>query len=113
ALQAAAALSTSVAGEQGGTRPALADQGAMLATLNVLLEAERAGARVTLESIGQAQEPALKRLLTDIHHDEVKWCGVLIDAIRSVGGTPSSHTGAFYEKAMAVDDLVARLALLN
>ncbi len=90
-----------------------ADQGRVLAALNELLEAERAGARVTLESIRQTDDPGFKRLLTDIHHDEVTWCGVLIDAIRSAGATPSTRTGAFYDKAMAVADPAARLALLN
>ncbi len=76
----------------------------VLAALNELLEAERAG---------QTDAPELKRLLTHIHHDEVKWCGVLIGAIRSSGATPSTRTGAFYDKAMAVADPLARLALLN
>lgn len=90
-----------------------ADPGVALAALNELLEAERAGARITLESIGQTDAPDLQRLLTHIHHDEVKWCGVLIDAIRSAGAMPSTRTGAFYDKAMAVADPLARLALLN
>jgi nitronate monooxygenase len=94
-------------------REAHADRGERLASLNELLEAERAGARVTLESVGQTDDPDLQRLLTHIHHDEVKWCGVLIHAIRSAGATPSTRTGAFYDKAMAVADPAARLALLN
>ncbi len=101
------------ADELDGAYAAHADQGQTLAALGELLEAERAGARVTLESIGQTDDPAIKRLLTQIHHDEVRWCGVLIDAIRSAGATPSTRTGAFHDKAMAVPDMVARMALLN
>jgi nitronate monooxygenase len=89
------------------------DRDALLAALNELLEAERAGARITLRSAAETDDPALQRLVTDIHRDEVRWCGVLIDAIQSLPATPSTRTGAFYERAMAVPDLDARLALLN
>lgn len=92
---------------------AATEREALLAALNELLEAERAGARVTLRSAAQATDPALKRLVTAIHRDEVRWCGVLIDAIRSLSATPSTRTGAFYEKAMAVQEMGARMALLN
>jgi len=89
------------------------DRDELLAALNELLEAERAGARITLRSAAETDDPALQRLVTDIHRDEVRWCGVLIDAIQSLPATPSTRTGAFYERAMAVPDLDARLALLN
>ena len=93
--------------------PAAPSPAGLLASLDELLEAERAGARVTLESIDQTRDPGLRALLTRIHHDEVRWCGMLIDAIRRQGAVPSSRTGAFYEKAMAVTDPTERLALLN
>ncbi|WP_286186463.1 DUF6306 domain-containing protein [Acidovorax cavernicola] len=89
------------------------DREALLAALNELLEAERAGARITLRSAAETDDLALQRLVTDIHRDEVRWCGVLIDAIQSLPATPSTRTGAFYERAMAVPELGARLALLN
>ncbi|PLC05483.1 2-nitropropane dioxygenase [Variovorax sp. RO1] len=85
----------------------------LLAALNELLEAERAGACITLRSAAETDDPALQRLVTDIHRDEVRWCGVLIDAIQSLAATPSTRTGAFYERAMAVPELAARMALLN
>lgn len=85
----------------------------LLAALNELLEAERAGARVTLRSASETADPALQRLVTAIHRDEVRWCGVLIDAIQNLSATPSTRTGAFYEKAMAIADLPQRLAFLN
>lgn len=89
------------------------DHEELLAALNELLEAERAGARITLRSAAETDDPALQRLVTDIHRDEVRWCGVLIDAIQSLPATPSTRTGAFYERAMAVPELGARMALLN
>jgi nitronate monooxygenase len=84
----------------------------MLAALNELLEAERAGARVTLVTAKEAAE-GLKPLVMAIHRDEARWCGALIRAIQEVGGKPSQKTGAFYDKAMAIADLSQRLTFLN
>jgi hypothetical protein len=81
--------------------------------LNVLLEAERAGARVMLMTTVESAEPELRALAAAIHHDEARWCGVLFGAVRRAGGVPSLRTGAFYEKAMAIVDLRMRLAFLN
>lgn len=85
----------------------------LLPLLDTLLEAERAGARVTLESIDETTDAGLKALLTRIHQDEVTWCGMLMEAIRERGAVPSSRTGDFYGKAMAITDPMARLAFLN
>lgn len=87
----------------------------LAARLNELLEAERAGARITLESARalQPDQEALRPLIEAIHDDEVKWCGMLLRALRSLGAQPSSRTGDFYQRAMAVQDLGERLAFLN
>jgi nitronate monooxygenase len=86
----------------------------LLAALNELLEAERAGARVALRTAAQlASDADLKPLVTAIHRDEARWCGVLTRTIRRLQGTPSPHTGVFYDKAMAITEIPARLALLN
>ncbi|HLG88590.1 MAG TPA: DUF6306 domain-containing protein [Alphaproteobacteria bacterium] len=84
----------------------------LLAALNELLEAERAGARVTLHMTSEAPDDA-KELVMSIHRDEARWCGMLADAIRHLQGTPSRKTGAFYDKAMAISDFETRLAFLN
>lgn len=81
--------------------------------LNMLLEAERAGARVTLSTTIEASDPELKALAKSIHHDEARWCGVLFGAVRRLGGMPSLRTGAFYDKAMAIADLRSRLDFIN
>lgn len=91
----------------------LAGDEEIVASLNELLEAERAGARVTLRSAAQTQDPELKRLVSAIHRDEVRWCGVLIAAIQSLRATPTTRTGAFHDKAMAIDDLRERMLFLN
>ncbi|SAK87183.1 2-nitropropane dioxygenase [Caballeronia arationis] len=86
---------------------------ALLATLNELLEAERAGARVASQMVVEIAEPSLKQMMIAVRQDEARWCGVLTKAIQSLDGSPSRRTGAFYEKAMAVADLWQRMAFLN
>ncbi len=84
----------------------------LLAALDELLEAERAGARVALHTAKDA--PAeLTPLVRAIQHDEARWCALLTQSIQRLGGTPSRRTGDFYAKAMAIEDLPARLAFLN
>lgn len=85
----------------------------LIAALNELLEAERAGARVALETLSQAAEDALAPLIMDIQRDEVRWCKMLMSVIRSVGATPSSATGNFYQKAIIIEDLKDRLLFVN
>ncbi|WP_091572261.1 nitronate monooxygenase [Oryzisolibacter propanilivorax] len=83
--------------------------------LQELLEAERAGARVALETgraVPQGDAP-LRTLVESIQHDEAHWCGVLLRALRRLGAQPGTRTGDFYGKAMAVADLRERMALLN
>jgi hypothetical protein len=85
----------------------------LLAALNELLEAERAGARVAMETGREIAAPDLAALVRDIHQDEVRWCGMLMRTIQSMGATPSSATGAFWGKAMAIADVDERLVFLN
>src|SRR5690606_6225067 len=76
-------------------------------------EAERAGARVTYHTAAEIDDANLKALVEHVHKDEIRWCGVLTDAIESLGGTPSRRTGDFFQKTMAIADLNERLAFLN
>jgi uncharacterized protein YeaO (DUF488 family) len=85
----------------------------VVAFLNELLEAERAGAKATLRMAEGAEDPKLKTRVIAMHHDEAKWCAVLSAAIRRLRAEPSLRTGAFYEKVMAIGDLPGRLALLD
>jgi len=92
---------------------AAAQRDALLAELNTLLEAERAGARVALETGRALDDPRMAELVEHIRLDEVRWCGMLMRAVRALDATPSGLTGAFHGKAMAIDDLGQRLAFLN
>lgn len=85
----------------------------LLTALNELLEAERAGARVTLHSLKAAADPEMAALVKAIHGDEARWCAMLGRQIRRLGAIPSRRCGAFYGKAMAIADPVDRLVFLN
>jgi len=85
----------------------------LVAALNELLEAERAGARVTLETANQVKGHNLAPLVIDIQRDEVRWCKMLMEVIRSLGALPSTATGSFYQKAISIEDLKERLLFVN
>ena len=72
----------------------------VLAELEVLLEAERAGARATMPRATDPGTDAGRELIARVHRDEVHWCGVLMAAIRHLGGEPGSRTGDFYDKVI-------------
>ncbi|MES1972896.1 MAG: DUF6306 domain-containing protein [Pseudomonadota bacterium] len=84
----------------------------IVAALNELLEAERAGARVTLNSKG-GSHPEIAALMTAIHADEARWCAMLSEQVTRLGGTASSICGEFYDKAMAIPDPTERVIFLN
>jgi hypothetical protein len=85
----------------------------LVAFMNELLEAERAGARVTMETANAAGDSPLGRLMREIQHDEARWGGMLSGHLKRLGAVASAKTGAFYEKAMAVADLGERTVFLN
>ncbi len=90
-----------------------ADREEILAALNELLEAERAGTRVALGSTKAMQSASYADLIRLVQRDEANWCAMLTRQIQRLGGTPSGHTGAFHEKAMAIADPLERLVFLN
>jgi nitronate monooxygenase len=85
----------------------------LITFLNELLEAERAGARVTLESACAAGATPIAELMRTIQRDEARWCAMLLRHVKALGETASPRVGAFYGKAMAVADLGERIAFLN
>jgi len=85
----------------------------LVAALNELLEAERAGARATLRRHRPADDREMAAFLVKVHGDEARWCGMLSAAIRMLGGKPSRRCGAFYGKVIAIADPAERLAFLN
>lgn len=95
------------------TEPSLAATSEIIDFLNELLEAERAGTRVALDSAREAGAGRFTDLLEHIRHDEARWCAMLLRHIARLGGQASPRMGAFHGKAMAVEGLEARLAFLN
>lgn len=85
----------------------------ILASLNALLEAERAGARVALASARAKGDSAYRELMLAVRADEARWCAMLSRQIKRLGGTPSRKTGSFHAKALAIADRFDRLAFLN
>ena len=85
----------------------------LIGFLNELLEAERAGARVTFDSARAAGSDRIAELLRTIQRDEARWCGMLLGHIEALGEVPSRQTGAFYGKAMAISDVAERIRFLN
>jgi hypothetical protein len=85
----------------------------LIAFLNELLEAERAGARVALESARAAAPGPIAELMQTVQRDEARWCALLSRHLKTLAETPSPKVGAFHEKAMAIPDLKARITFLN
>jgi nitronate monooxygenase len=89
------------------------NQEEILSFLNEMLEAERAGSRVTLQTVRETTDVKIQEIVGAVQLDEARWCSMLLAMIRDLGGTPSSQTGTFYQKAIAITDVPARLAFLN
>ncbi len=85
----------------------------LAAFLNELLEAERAGTGVALKSAAAAGGTPFVDLLRDVHHDEARWCAMLLKQLKALGVPASSRIGAFQEKALAIEGLPERIAFLN
>ncbi|HEY5210743.1 MAG TPA: DUF6306 domain-containing protein [Stellaceae bacterium] len=85
----------------------------LVAFLNELLEAERAGSRVTLDSAREAGTGAIADLMSAVQRDEARWCAMLLRHVKELGAEPTPNMGAFYGKAMAVADMAERIAFLN
>jgi hypothetical protein len=79
--------------------------------LNRLLEAERAGAKV-LGAL-RRDHPEAAEELTAVHRDEARYTALLTKLVRGLGGEPSTKTGDFVGKVLALEGLKPRLELLN
>ena len=85
----------------------------LIATLQELLAAERAGARVASQSLQQAQTPEQRALLARIRDGEADSCRRLIACLEHLGIEPGHQVGAFHDKAMAIADMTERLAFVD
>lgn len=85
----------------------------LVAALDELLEAERAGARLAVQLVRLATDPDARAVTLALLRDEARWCGMLVEALTRIEAKPSAKVGDFYAKAMAIDGLEARLAFVN
>jgi nitronate monooxygenase len=83
--------------------------------LNVLLESERAGARVLGRWVHEAAPDAgvSADVLGSVRDDEGRFCVGLTEHLKRLGATPSTVTGRFYDKAMTLTAWPDRLRFLD
>lgn len=82
--------------------------------LNLLLEAERAGARLLAAYLEELPPGTAEWVgLHAVQRDEARNCAVLIHCLLEAGATPSMATGDFYRKGLELTDWRARLQFLN
>jgi hypothetical protein len=55
----------------------------------------------------------IAELMRNIQQDEARWCAMLLRRIKVLDGAASPRMGAFYDKAMAIDDLATRIGFVN
>ena len=80
--------------------------------LNILLEGERAGSRGVGALAARAEGTSGQAPLHAIALDEARYCRMLTEHIRRLGGAPSPRTGAFYEKLLGAETEAKRTELL-
>jgi nitronate monooxygenase len=85
----------------------------LIAFCNLLLEAERAGARITARTALEFHDEHMRQLLRAIHRDEAACCAMLLKWIGALSGEVSPRTGDFYEKCLAIPDVSERVAFIN
>jgi nitronate monooxygenase len=84
------------------------------ALLNTLLEAERAGAKLLAAYLDELPlRSKLYAALRDVQRDEARNCAVLIHFLLEADVAPSTATGEFYRKGLAIDGWPERLEFLN
>jgi hypothetical protein len=87
----------------------------LIAFLNVLLESERAGARVLARWCHEAGPDAGvgADTLVAVRDDEARFCAGLTRHLERLGAQPSHATGRFYDKAMTLTTWPERLRFLD
>ncbi|MBS0451875.1 MAG: nitronate monooxygenase [Proteobacteria bacterium] len=91
------------------TRDDAIDRPMLVAELDELLKGARAGMRLSLDV---EDEGDVQSRLAALRRDEVRWCGMLIVALHSLGAAPSTRTSAFHAEAAQIKDAGERLAAL-
>jgi hypothetical protein len=85
----------------------------LISALQELLSAERAGAEVAAYSLRQRLSLAQHQLMKQIQQGEADSCRRLRICLERLGQVPNHQTGAFYEKAIAIEKIDERLAFID
>jgi nitronate monooxygenase len=82
--------------------------------LNLLLECERAGAKLLAAYCDELpRESEFHARLSAVQRDEAHNCSVLIHLLLEAGFEPTTQVGSFYRKGLDVRGWHERLAFLN
>jgi nitronate monooxygenase len=84
----------------------------MIARLEELLEAERAGVKCLIPLAEEAPAGKKKELLVRLRNDEGRFCAGLVKLIEARGAAAHGRTGSFAEKVLALTSEPERIALL-
>lgn len=85
----------------------------IVALLNELLTAERAGARGVATLAKRAEDENGHSLLHAVSRDEASFCAMLTRHLKRLRVEPTLETGSFYDKLLAVEGYPQQLAFLN
>jgi len=85
----------------------------VVALLDELLSAERAGARGVATMAKRAEVEDGHSLLQAVARDEASFCAMLSRHLKRLHVEPTTATGGFYDKLIAMDDYLQQLAFLN
>lgn len=80
--------------------------------LNILLEAERAGARAAVRLAIDTNDRRQSVEMRETHANEVYCCRLLIDELDALGAKVSPRIGDFYDKLMAIPSIDERVVFL-
>ncbi|MBS0342334.1 MAG: nitronate monooxygenase [Proteobacteria bacterium] len=95
------------------TRDDAIDRASLAAELDALLEGARAAVRLTLSDCASVEGAGdVQSQLATLRRDEVKWCGMLMAALQSMGAEASTRTSPFLAEAASITDPGERLAAL-
>jgi nitronate monooxygenase len=80
--------------------------------LQELLEAERAGVKCLDAMADAAKDMGKKELFSLFRNDEGRFCAGLFGFLQARGAAPTTNTGAFADKVIALPTEAERVALL-
>lgn len=82
--------------------------------LNMLLEAERAGAKLLAAYVNELPPDSRRyAALSEVQRDEAHNCAVLVHLLLDAGIEPTMAVGEFYRKGLGIHGWRERLAYLN